>query len=168
MITEQAPLPEQDFRPLDPRAIRLWVATNLIGYAILLLVVLVSLLVWVFIRPKFLWWMLAGWALMVVVSLWYSFWHPPRAYRAWGYRINGKVLETKSGIIFHQIQLLPLSRLQHVDLQRGPFERMYGLSSLILHTAGTHSSSITIPGLDADEAVRLRNHLVEIGGDDAV
>jgi membrane protein YdbS with pleckstrin-like domain len=45
---------------------------------------------------------------------------------------------------------------------------MYGLASLVLHTAGTHSASIRIPGLDAEYAVRLRDHLVEIGGDDAV
>jgi membrane protein YdbS with pleckstrin-like domain len=45
---------------------------------------------------------------------------------------------------------------------------MYGLASLVLHTAGTHSANILIPGLDAGEAVRLRDRLVEIGGDDAV
>jgi membrane protein YdbS with pleckstrin-like domain len=71
-------------------------------------------------------------------------------------------------LLFHVAHLLPLSRLQHVDLHRGPLERAFGLASLILHTAGTHEARITIPGLDADEAVRLRDRLVEVGGDDAV
>ena len=66
------------------------------------------------------------------------------------------------------LSVQPLNRLQHVDLQRGPLERMYGLASLVLYTAGTSSASISIPGLAAAEAERLRDHLVAIGGDDAV
>jgi membrane protein YdbS with pleckstrin-like domain len=99
---------------------------------------------------------------------WVIYWHPPRAYQTWGYRIDAKVLETRSGIWFRVIKLLPLARLQHVDLRRGPLERAHGLASLILHTAGTHQATLVIPGLDADEAARLRDRLVAAGGDDAV
>ena len=49
-----------------------------------------------------------------------------------------------------------------------PLERAHGLASLILHTAGTHEATLVIPGLDADEAARLRDRLVAAGGDDAV
>ena len=84
-------------------------------------------------------------------------------------RIDGKVLETKHGIWFRIHQLLPLSRLQHVDLHSGPVERSFGLASLLLHTAGTQHASIVVPGLDAREAGRLRDELVAmIGGDDGV
>jgi len=78
------------------------------------------------------------------------------------------VLETRSGRVFQRARLLPLSRLQHVDIESGPLERMFGLAALVLHTAGTHSANIRIPGLEAVEAARLRDHLIEIGGDDAV
>jgi hypothetical protein len=105
---------------------------------------------------------------MLLLSLWLVVWRPPRLYRSWGYRIDERVLETRSGLMFQVRRLLPLSRLQHVDLQRGPIERSFGLASLVLHTAGTHQASITIPGLDPDAAVRLRDHLLEMGGDDAV
>jgi membrane protein YdbS with pleckstrin-like domain len=159
---------EQEFRPLDPRVVKLWVVTDLIGYGVLLFFLLISFLVWGFVRPKYFWWLICGWAIVAAFCLWYSFWRPPRSYRAWGYRVDAKVLETRNGILYQRMRLLPLSRLQHVDLERGPFERMYGLASLVLHTAGTHSANITIPGLDADEAARLRDRLVAIGGDDAV
>ena len=76
--------------------------------------------------------------------------------------------ETRHGIWWRQLQLLPLARLQHVDLHSGPIERSMGLASLLLHTAGTHEATVMIPGLDANEAVRLRDHLVAIGGDDGV
>ena len=168
MVIEGVSQSVQEFRQLDPRVVKLWLVTDLIGYGVLLFVLLLSLSIWGVMRPKFFWPMLVGWFVVAVVCLLYSFWRPPRAYRAWRYRIDDKVLETKSGIIFHRTRLLPLSRLQHVDLERGPLERLYGLSSLILHTAGTHSANIAIPGLDAEEAVRLRNRLIEVGGDDAV
>jgi uncharacterized protein len=157
-----------EFHRLDPRVKKLWLISDLIAYGALLFTLLLGFLVWAFRQPVLLGWLVAGWAIIAAFCLWYSFWRPPRAYRSWGYRIEARVLETRSGILFHRRRLLPLSRLQHVDIERGPFERMYGLASLVLHTAGTHSASILIPGLDAAEAVRLRDRLVEIGGDDAV
>jgi hypothetical protein len=165
---DYAPPPVQEFRPLDPRVVGLWRVTDLIGFGVLLLALLMSLWFAIFANLRFWPWLLGGWFALAALCVWYSFWRPPRYYRSWSYRIDDRVLETRSGLMFKRAQLLPLSRLQHVDIERGPFERMYGLASLVLHTAGTHSASIRIPGLDADEAVRLRDHLVEIGGDDAV
>lgn len=157
-----------EFRSLDPRVVKLWLVTDLIGYGFLLSIMLISLLVLMLVQPLLSLWLIAGWVVLTGVCLWFSFWRPSRAYRAWSYRIDKQVLETRSGIVFHRTRLLPLSRLQHVDLERGPFERMYGLSSLVLHTAGTHSANLRIPGLDAHEAVLLRDRLVESGGEDAV
>jgi membrane protein YdbS with pleckstrin-like domain len=166
--SDRLTLAEPEFQLLDPRVVKLWLVTDLIGFGVLLLVLLGTLLLWGLARPRLFWWLIAGWAIVAGLCCWYSFWRPPRAYRAWGYRIDARVLETRSGILFKRMRLLPLSRLQHVDLERGPFERMYGLASLILHTAGTQAASIAIPGLDAETAVQLRNHLIESGGDDAV
>lgn len=113
-------------------------------------------------------WLCAGWLALAVLRVYFLFWHPQRVYRAWGYRLDGKVLETRHGIWFRELQLLPLARLQHVDLHNGPIERSMGLASLLLHTAGTQEATIVIPGLDANEAVKLRDHLVLVGGDDGV
>ena len=93
--------------------------------------------------------------------------YPRRAYHEWGYRIDDRVLELRHGVWFKVIELLPLSRLQHVDLHRGPLERWLGLASLILYTAGTHNASLTIPGLPAAQALLLRDRLVEIGAQNA-
>jgi hypothetical protein len=155
------------FRPLDPRVVPLWRATNAIGYGILLLAQLIALF---FIPFKILYFWLAivGWAVLVLICFWLAWMRPPRVYRSWSYRIDDRVLEIRNGLLFQRTRLLPLSRLQHVDIERGPFERRFGLATLVLHTAGTHEASMTIPGLEESEAVRLRNHLIEIGGDDAV
>jgi membrane protein YdbS with pleckstrin-like domain len=159
---------EQGFHSLDPRAVKLWRAANLIASGVLLLVLLLGALPVALKLPVLGPWLLGGWAMIALVCIWLSWQRPPRVFRAWQWRIDARVLEIRSGLLFQRTNLLPLSRLQHVDLERGPLERRFGLASLVLHTAGTHSASITIPGLDASEAISLRDHLVEIGGDDAV
>lgn len=160
--------PTEEFRPLDPRAVNLWRTTYLVisGVVILAMLAIVVAIGWK--KPDSRIGLAVSWLVTTALCLWFSFWHPPRYYRTWRWRIDAKVLEIRSGKLVESTRLIPLNRLQHVDLERGLFERMYGLSSLIIHTAGTHAASTTIPGLQADEAVRLRDHLVVIGGDDAV
>lgn len=164
----QPPLTAEDFRPLDPRAIKLWRTTDLIVFGIVILAMLAVAVSIGWKLPSQRIWLAVGWLATTAVCLSFSFWHPPRYYRTWGWRIDARVLEIRSGRMVERTRLVPLARLQHVDLQRGPLERMFGLSSLIIHTAGTHSATTTIPGLEAAEAERLRDHLVAIGGNDAV
>lgn len=157
-----------EFQRLDPRVVSLWRLSNLIGWGILIIALLISNIVLMIGLDIPLAGVLAGWLALAGISIWFTWFRPPRLYQAWSYRIDDRVLETRSGLLFQVSRLLPLSRLQHVDLHRGPLERMFGLASLVLHTAGTQSASITIPGLDVALAIRLRDHLIEIGGDDAV
>lgn len=167
-IPDAAVATEPAFTPLDPRVINLWRLTNLIGFGILLLVLLMVGVTGGLLVFDSAFGVLAGWLVLAALLGWLTWSYPPRAYRAWGYRVDDKVLETRSGVWFRVVKLLPLSRLQHVDLHRGPLERAHGLASLVLHTAGTHEATLTIPGLDAEEAGRLRDRLVIAGGDDAV
>ena len=48
--------------------------------------------------------------------------------------------------------------LQHLDIKRGPLERMQRLASLVLHTAGTRLGGVHVSGLDETVAERLREH----------
>jgi len=147
--------------------VKLWRIHSLIASAVLLAVAGIAMLFMGF--GQVLPWnsLVAGWIGLLLLRLFFLFWQA-WVYRAWGYRLDGKVLETRHGVWFRTMQLLPLARLQHVDLHSGPIERSLGLASLMLHTAGTHEATIVIPGLDANEAVRLRDHLVMVGGDDGV
>ncbi len=164
----EPPHPTTGFQPLDSRVVNLWRVSSLIGFGVLLLCLLIPVVAVGVAEPRALVWLALAWLAAAAAAVWFCLWYPPYLYRSWGYRIDAKVLETRSGRIFQRARLLPLSRLQHVDIERGPLERMFGLAALILHTAGTHSANIRIPGLEAAEATRLRDHLIEIGGDDAV
>jgi uncharacterized protein len=160
--------PAQDFCRLDPRVVRLWRIRHLVSTAVLLGLLLVPAVLVVLSSPRGWRWAAASWLAVALLRLWHFSWYPPQAYQAWGYRLDGRVLETRHGVWFRTVELLPLARLQHVDLHSGPIERSAGLASLILHTAGTHQATIVVPGLAAAEAKRLRDHLVSVGGDDGV
>lgn len=157
-----------DFHRLDPSVVTLWRISSAIFFAILLVAVVVLGAILVIVESALLL-PAAGVALgTAALAFWALVPYPARAYRAWGYRIDERVLELQRGVIFRVSQLLPLTRLQHVDLRQGPLERHFDLATLALHTAGTREATLRIPGLRYDDAARLRDHLIAVGGDDAV
>lgn len=162
------PEPAASLRSLDPRVVPYWRIHSLMSAGIVLFVALIGGLVLVWNLPDTIPWVAAAWLALLAVRVWLFLWYPPRAFAAWAYRIDDKVLETRQGIWIRTVTLLPLPRLQHVDLHRGPLERAFGLASLTLFTAGTQHASITLPGLEASDASHLRDRLVAAGGDDAV
>ncbi len=54
---------------------------------------------------------------------------------------------------------VPASRVQHLDLKHGPLERRWKLATLVIHTAGSKMSAVSVSGLDAADAERLRDRL---------
>ena len=81
---------------------------------------------------------------------------PERIYRRLGYAIDGLLLRTVRGWLFHTDTVVPFVRVQHIDVTRGPFDKMFGTATLVVHTAGTHNSIVTLPGLSPDRAAEIR------------
>lgn len=84
---------------------------------------------------------------------------PGRRYRAWGYAQSEDELVVKHGLMVRKVTVVPFGRVQHIDVARGPLQRMLGLATLVLNTAGTRGAAVNLPGLDHDEAERLREHV---------
>ena len=87
-----------------------------------------------------------------------------RQYARLGYALGADYLRVVRGFLFHTDTVVPFVRVQHIDVGQGPVERMFGLARVVVHTAGTHNSIVTLPGLaraDA-EAMRetIRRHIV--------
>ncbi len=57
---------------------------------------------------------------------------------------------------------MPYGRLQFVDVDAGPIDRMFGLATVKLNTASA-ATDATIPGLPRAEADRLRDSLAGLG-----
>ncbi|MCA8963082.1 MAG: PH domain-containing protein, partial [Planctomycetes bacterium] len=90
-------------------------------------------------------------------------------YRRTSYRVGALGLEIRRGVLWRSVINVPTSRVQHTDVARGPIERLYGLATLVVHTAGTVNATIHLAGLDAARALRLRDRLIaDESRDDAV
>ncbi len=82
---------------------------------------------------------------------------PGRIYRRWGYDMGDEQLRVLRGFMWRTDTIVPFNRIQHIDVAQGPFQRMFGLSTLIVHTAGTHNSIVTLPGLSTPDAEEMRD-----------
>ena len=95
----------------------------------------------------------------ILLFAYLALWSPPRRYRAWGYWMDGEELRLRRGVWTRVHTLVPLDRIQHIDVSQGPVERGLGICSLVLHTAGTLHSQIVVPGLTRDTAERMRDEI---------
>lgn len=113
---------------------------------------------------------LAG-ALAAAVLLWQLLllllW-PRLAWANFRYEVREHDLLVQSGVLFRRWSSVPLTRIQYVDTEQGPLERILGLAHLKVYTAAGMSADGSLPGLDLAEAQRLRDALSLRGSDDGV
>ncbi|MFT3661608.1 MAG: PH domain-containing protein [Gordonia sp. (in: high G+C Gram-positive bacteria)] len=105
------------------------------------------------------WWMwlvVAALAVALVVVLWIA----TRRADAHRYAELGDDLVVARGILWRGVTVVPYGRIQFVDLEEGPFLRLFGLATLKLHTASA-TSDAQIHGLTRDDAQALRARLSE-------
>jgi hypothetical protein len=69
-------------------------------------------------------------------------------------------LRVRRGWLWRTELLVPRSRVQHLDIERGPIERRFNLATLVVHTAGTRTQALRQAGLAEPDAVALRNALI--------
>ncbi len=85
-----------------------------------------------------------------------------RRVAAWGFTERADDLLVRRGVMFRRLTVIPYGRMQFVDVTVGPFERMFGLATVKLHTAAA-ATDARIPGLEQADAAALRDHLSALG-----
>lgn len=103
--------------------------------------------------------------LLVLMVLYITVW-PGWRYRAWGYAVHEDEIVLEYGVITHVRTVVPLRRIQHLDVSQDLFEREFDLGRLIIHTAGTRSSDVVIPGLPLPTAEQIRDDVKQYILDD--
>jgi len=93
------------------------------------------------------------------LGLSYALVWPRLRYRAWGFALRPEELYMEHGVLNHVRTVVPLRRIQHVDVSQDLIEREYALGRLVVHTAGSRSSDVVIPGLPLGEAERIRDEI---------
>lgn len=101
--------------------------------------------------PQGVW--LLGW---VLVAIWWVGLRPGRLYRNLGYALAPDRLRIVSGLLFRSDTVVPLGRVQHIDVNQGPLMRSFDLATLTVHTAGLHGASVHLPGLQQADALAMR------------
>lgn len=151
----QIPVPEGR---LSKSAVKVWMIAETVSH----LVFFVVLTVLFFLDNYFSWIEWIGWILIGITSLtilsaiWSIFMRPFFLYKNWRYHADEEFLQLKSGAFNEEHQLVPMTKIQAVSTNQGPFLRKYGLYSLSIETMG---SSHVIPALPEDIAIELRNRI---------
>jgi uncharacterized protein len=106
----------------------------------------------------------AGAAAAVAIALCgaIALWFVRNRFRAWTYQERDEDLLVSRGVLIRRLSVVPYGRMQFVDVTAGPVERAYRLATVKLHTAAA-ASDARIPGLERDEAARLRDRLAALG-----
>ena len=76
------------------------------------------------------------------------------------YTIREQDIILYKGLFFKKVICQPVLRIQHIDIQRGPFERYFGLATLKVYSAGGSDHTLAIPGLPKDIAERMRQFVL--------
>lgn len=149
--------PELEWHPISPK----YRTVSTIGHLITW-IVLATVPALILGLAFSLWWISAicwgvGLAILVIQLVLI-----PRRVRAWGYALRTDDLYVTHGVMFRELTAVPYGRMQVVEVQAGPIERAFGIATVTFVTASAQTDA-TIPGLPAEEAARLRDHLTELG-----
>jgi membrane protein YdbS with pleckstrin-like domain len=117
------------------------------------------ILAWIFewALPAYLWVATGVWVFLVGIS----FVLQTLSFFQKGYAIREKDLSFRTGWLFRSITTIPFNRIQHCEIERSFFERLFNLSTLNVYTAGGSGSDISIPGLPPEDAQKLRTFIIE-------
>ncbi|MEE7560624.1 PH domain-containing protein, partial [Xanthomonas sp. Kuri4-2] len=94
-------------------------------------------------------------------------WLAVKRHRLTRWKLDAHGLTLRRGRWWQSETRVPRTRVQHLDLRRGPLERLAGLTTLVVHTAGTRLNAVAVAGLDQHDAEQLRDRLArQLDGDD--
>lgn len=96
---------------------------------------------------------------VVLIALWLIIYWVLRRHNARGYALSDDRLRVVRGLLIRHDTVVPIGRVQHIDVNQGPIERFFGIATLTLHTAGTHNSSVDLPGLGEQLARDMREQI---------
>tara|TARA_Y100000310_G_C20675041_1_gene812527 strand:+ start:1750 stop:2289 length:540 start_codon:yes stop_codon:yes gene_type:complete len=112
---------------------------------------------------------LIGFILYIILIIVFGEIYARMAYNRWKYEFTATNLKKERGIIWKKYSNIPYGRVQNVDIQRGILARMFGFSSVMIHTAGYSGygrggrarSEGYLPAVSPAEAEQIREFLMK-------
>lgn len=97
----------------------------------------------------------------LLLALWIAVFAPGRSWRRWGYAFSGSELHVEYGLFTRVHTIVPVLRVQHIDVAQDVLERLFGVARLIVHTAGSENNFVVLPGISRDTAEDIRDAIRE-------
>jgi membrane protein YdbS with pleckstrin-like domain len=135
-------------------AIGLWAVEGVLG-ALVLAAVVVGLEV---LLPLPTWLAVLLPVLVLVEAVVTIGFRPRLRYRVHRWEVTAEAVFTRTGWLSRTWTLVPISRIQTVDVTRGVVQQLFGLASVAVLTASSQGT-VRIPHLDADIAARVADDL---------
>ena len=153
---------DSEFKPFDPQNVSAEkvagsIFVGIVGVAAIVGAVVLYFSVgagWIFLSC------LAVGLLLFGFLCYYAFFWPSVEHRHRWWRLTEVGLEVRRGVWWKHTHAIPWARVQHADVSQGPLQRMYGVGTLTVHTAGTSNSSVNLGGLSHDVAIEIRDEII--------
>jgi membrane protein YdbS with pleckstrin-like domain len=141
---------------LDRRAITWWRAQGALvfGPAALVLAVLGVLI------PPAASWLFGPAAVVALLGLAWCAFLPRWWFGLHRWEVTETAVYVRSGFLWQEWRVAPLSRVQTVDTLRGPLQQRFGLATVTVTTASARGA-VKLRGLDADIAADVAERLTE-------
>ncbi len=152
--------PPLELRPprhlVSPKAIAYWAARAALGW-LFMLAAQVALLI-VTLGDGLLRWHVAGLLVTAALGAIHVAVMPQWRFRVHRWETTPSAVYTQAGWFSQQRRIAPISRIQTVDLERGPIEQLFGLSNVTVTTASA-AGALRIHGIERDLAQGLVDEL---------
>ncbi|MEZ5411158.1 MAG: PH domain-containing protein [Acidimicrobiales bacterium] len=80
-------------------------------------------------------------------------------HRSWRFELTEAWFQARWGVVTHHCATVPRNRVQTLTTHNGPLDRILGLTSVTIHTAGAGAPNVSIPHLDDATVDWLRGEL---------
>lgn len=90
-----------------------------------------------------------------------------RQFKQFKYQLRENDLVIKRGIWWTNERYIARDRIQHIDINSGPFDRKFGLVQMVVYAAGITGSVGLIPGLTPEDADWLKEELLASRAEEA-
>ncbi len=144
---------------LDPNAKKVWIIGDLIAAVIFTAITFGAAFVARLIFEFDWFWVAVPTLVVIAINAAWIIITPGIRYNQWRFEIREDEVDMLHGILVRTRQIVPMSRIQHVDTTRGPIQRRYGLSSVVFYTA---AGAMTIPELSVERAAAVRDQIAAL------
>lgn len=109
-------------------------------------------------------WLLLPAAVLAVLGTACAFLVPLWWFRTHRWEVTDEAVYVRTGVLWQEWRIAPMSRIQTVDTVRGPLEQLYRLATVTVTTASA-KGAVRIEGLDHELAAELAERLTRITQD---